>query len=119
MIFRETKLNCEVDEVSFRISFSSPDVRKWLAKYVYMLKNCAFIGDEIIMDYLSESETSLRYWIEREIFKDYPPKYAQKLSRWVVSTAIRKGFVRLSASEDGKLLFDESLLRNVGRPKEE
>lgn len=114
MIFRtNTKINDGAEEVSFRISYSHVDCKRWLVQYVSLLRHCGIIDGENIFDFTSENESHLRHWLERELFKDFPQKYSEQLSRWAISTAIRKKYVSCSATSPTTLIFADSIIKKA------
>lgn len=106
MIFRTNDISNNADEISFKLSFSYIDCKRWLAQYLSILIRCG------ITDY-TDNESSIRHWLEQEPFKNYPVKYAERLSRWAVSTAIRKKFLSPSATNPTTLIFAESIIKKA------
>ena len=106
MIIRNTKINPNDDEIGFKVAFSHVDCKRWIAEYVSRL--LAFgVADQ------SDSEASIRYYLEHAVFDHFPIKYASQLSRWVVATALRKKYLLVSATDPSMLIFADSIVRKA------
>ena len=106
MIFRDSQIRIDSDEIRFKISYSHIDCKRWLQQYLVILIKCD-------MDDFSESEASIRYWLEHDIFKAYPVKYSERLSQWVIATSLRKKFLSVSASNPTLLIFSETIIKKA------
>lgn len=107
MIFRtNTRINVNADEISFKLSYSHIDVKRWLKAYALIMIKARF-------EEISDDEASLRYWLEHEFFKNFPSKYAEQMSRWAVTVAIRKKFLLPSAASPTKLIFSDAILKKL------
>lgn len=107
MIFRvNQRISNSADEVSFRLSYSSVDVKRWMLQYLTILIRCG-VND------LTDSEQSLRTWLQNEPFRSHPSKYAEQLSRWAVATAIRKKILTPSEANPNALIFSDELVQKA------
>lgn len=114
MIVRTRKIKPEANEIAFTLSLTVADVKGWISRYATML-------DHYGME-LTDTEYGLRWWLSHEpsIFGILGKKYADELSGWVVSAAIRNKFIEPSASDTTKFLISHELVKKqIGRPKKE
>lgn len=113
MIFRNSRINLDSDEVAFQVSYSHIDVKRWLIQYVAKLQNCGIIDNETIMDCTSEMEANLRHWLELGPLKGFSNKHAEKLSRWAINAAVRKKYLSPSATNPTTFIFAESIIKKA------
>ena len=106
MIFRQSKINLSADEISFQLSYSVVDVKRWMVQYLCILNRCG------IEDF-AETEQNIRHWLEHEIFVNFPLKHSGQLSKWVVATGLRKKYLSESATTQGRLIFAESIVKKA------
>lgn len=106
IIRRVNKISLESDEVLLTVSYTIADVKRWLVEYVRTLQKCG-IND------FTESESCLRYFLENAPLCHLPNKYAQQLSRWIISVGLRKGYLAQSANDDKLLLFSDSITQKA------
>lgn len=106
MIFRTNqKLNLAADEISFKLSYSHIDVKRWLKSYALILLKA---GLEAV-----ETEANLRHWLENEPFKGFPQKYREVMSLWSVHAGLRKKYISVSAIDGTMLIFSESIVKKL------